>query len=107
MIISYIKIVVIYYNSLGLIERSGGARNSSASEKQKPFDLEFLYCQSNVFFFFRGRYCGLKGVNTQVILRTLCFPLLQTITRLTTDQELEKEDAPSVVKRCNSSYEKA
>ena len=52
-----------------------------------------------------GRYCGLKCVIALVILKTLCFLLLQASPYFSQDQELEKEDAPSVVKRCNGSYE--
>lgn len=53
-----------------------------------------------------GRYCGLKHVITSVILKTLYFFLLQASPYFSQDQELEKEDAPSVVKCCNGSYEK-
>lgn len=48
-----------------------------------------------------GRYCGLKCVTTLVILKTLCFLLLQASPYFSQDQELEKEDAPSVVECCN------
>lgn len=53
-----------------------------------------------------GRYCGLKHVITSVILKTLYFFLLQASPYFSQDQELEKEDAPSVVKCFNGSYEK-
>lgn len=75
----------------------------------KTFALEFLYSFGANFSLGRiGRYHGLNCVNTLVILNTLCIFLLQASPYFSQDQnlELEKEDALSVVKHCNGSYEK-